>query len=92
MKTASEIQAEFPKGATVRHCNEDIERKRQYWLQQGREPAKSNAKRWWKEFEAERGTVLDSGIGANGYAFVSVSWHGKDSISHCLTYKVVICD
>ena len=73
----AEAKACFPIGSAVKHSTADIERKRQYWLQQGRQPAKSNAERWWKEFAAERGIVLSIETTSDGTPFVRSEWNGQ---------------
>lgn len=69
-------------GTRVKRSASVIAKKRDYWNQQGREPAKSNAKRWLDQALAERGTVtaiLNPGL--------AVSWD-DGSESTCLSYMV----
>ena len=69
-------------GTRVKQSRFVTDKKRDYWNQQGREPAKSNAKCWLDEALAERGTVmaiLNPGL--------AISWD-NGSVSTCLTYMV----
>jgi hypothetical protein len=52
------LRAKFPIGSRVKWSQRVIGNKRDYWLNQGREPHKSNAKRFLDEAIAARGTVV----------------------------------
>lgn len=77
---------DFVKGDIVMRCDHDIRKARDYWLNQGREPAKSNAERWYKDMEAERGTVVEVKSNEHG-PYLIINW-GGNKVSHTLPYKV----
>jgi hypothetical protein len=69
-------------GMRVKHSGHVVSRKRDYWNQQGRQPAKDRALDALNACVAERGTI--TAILAKG---VEVTWD-SGSVSHCLDYMV----
>ena len=70
-------------GTRVRHSGYVVNRKREYWNQQGRQPAKDLARHALDVCVAERGTI--TAILKNG---LEVTWD-SGSVSHCLDYMVI---
>ena len=82
--------ADFAVGDRVKHSGTVIMRKRDYWNSCGREPAKSNAKKWLDDAIAERGTVtaILPGDPSRGVSpGLEVTWDGG-SVCRCLSYLV----
>jgi len=89
MKTPYVFQ--FTVGDRVRLSDSTIRTKRDYWQQQGREPDKSNAKRWMEEAMAERGTVTKVRATEHTSEAVDVVWDRQIATgghSSCLTYVI----
>lgn len=60
---------------------------REYWLQQGEPSRKSQAKQWYEDKKAKRGTITK--VYNNGFAdSYDILWD-DGSISSCLTNMVV---
>ena len=80
----------FKVGQRVKHSGPVIQKKRDYWNLQGREPMKSGAKKALDDAVKERGTVtaLLAGDASRGVSpGLQVTWD-NGSISNCLSYLV----
>lgn len=80
----------FKIGQRVKHSGPVIQRARDYWNNQGREPQKSGARKALDEAVAQRGTItaLLPGDGARGVSpGLQITWD-NGSLSNCLSYRV----
>jgi hypothetical protein len=79
----------FQVGDIVRYSGHVTMKKRDYWNQQGSEPAKSNAKRELDRVVALRGTVVEILPKTNtASAGLRVQW-SDGTESQCLSYVVI---
>lgn len=83
------MKTTFPVGTKVKHSQAVLSTAHDYYLNCGREPMKSGAKRDYEKKLQARGTVITPDPKYISDVGVSVQWD-DGTISHCLAHRIQI--